>query len=87
MRMNTTPQADLSWFDPDEEYDLDEQPDVFAMIIEQMRSDDDADRQTSKFPWYYQSADDATKSVIDEVLRHICGWPLAALIRMAQEAK
>jgi hypothetical protein len=79
------PHADLSWFDVDEEYDLDEQPDIFATIIQEMRSGDDADRQTSKFLDFYQDAEDAKKTLIDEVLIHICGWSLASLIRMTKK--
>lgn len=87
--MNAIPQADLSWFDSDAnavEYEFDEDhPDIFQAIIREMRSDDDAQRQTAKFLMFYLGADDAKKEVIDETLTHICGWSLEKLIGLARD--
>jgi len=68
----------------DKEYDFDEDPDIFQVIVEEMRDDGDAQPQTSKFLDWYGNSDDATKEAIDITLTHICGWSLRTLVKKAR---
>jgi hypothetical protein len=59
------------------------EPNIFDVIIREMRNDDDGYRQNAKFQWWYDESNDATKAIIDQTLLWLCGWSMATLIKKA----
>jgi hypothetical protein len=73
--------------DDDDGIDIEELPQMLDTIVREMIDDDDGLRQNAKFQdWFLEEADEATKEVIDKVLRMICGWSFATLMTKAKEA-
>lgn len=63
----------------------DEIPVVDIAIQEATSDGNDTHKESSRLIAIYNSADDAGKVLIDEVLRCVCGWTLPTLHRMATE--
>jgi len=70
--------------DIDAKYDA---PDIFAVIIREMSTDDDRHKENANFQWFYDRSDEATKEIIDLTMIHLCGWSVPTLITMAKGAE